>query len=229
MRHYPSLTVLRLPKHWSFVSLTFLQVSMLSKGFGDVGDPKGATGGSTTGSQFLEQIKTARALAQLAAQHSQSSPPNAGPSTWDTSPTTLGQYGKRADRVWITSMIVPPSLWSLVLSLCLQIWNLKQSLCTVPLPNGNPTSPPPLPPPWWMPSCRTKPHLLRTCLLSPLHHHHFPRPSPTLSLNPRAPPQVSRTLPVQPTHRHPAHSPCSSTNSNSRRRGLPSQPRSLFS
>uniref|UniRef100_A0A672TCX6 Ubiquitin-associated protein 2-like n=1 Tax=Sinocyclocheilus grahami TaxID=75366 RepID=A0A672TCX6_SINGR len=67
-------------------------VSMLSKGFGDVGDPKGTTGGSTTGSQFLEQIKTARALAQLAAQHSQSGPPNAGPSTWDTSPTTLGQY-----------------------------------------------------------------------------------------------------------------------------------------
>uniref|UniRef100_A0A673LCM5 UBA domain-containing protein n=1 Tax=Sinocyclocheilus rhinocerous TaxID=307959 RepID=A0A673LCM5_9TELE len=67
-------------------------VSMLGKGFGDVGDPKGTTGGSTTGSQFLEQIKTARALAQLAAQHSQSGPPNAGPSTWDTSPTTLGQY-----------------------------------------------------------------------------------------------------------------------------------------
>uniref|UniRef100_A0A671PMV1 Ubiquitin-associated protein 2-like n=1 Tax=Sinocyclocheilus anshuiensis TaxID=1608454 RepID=A0A671PMV1_9TELE len=67
-------------------------VSMLGKGFGDVGDPKGTTGGSTTGSQFLEQIKTARALAQLAAQHSQSGPPNVGPSTWDTSPTTLGQY-----------------------------------------------------------------------------------------------------------------------------------------
>ncbi|XP_051519632.1 ubiquitin-associated protein 2-like isoform X5 [Myxocyprinus asiaticus] len=67
-------------------------VSMLSKGFGDVGDPKGSTGGSTTGSQFLEQFKTAQALAQLAAQHSQSGPPNTGPSTWDTSPTTLGQY-----------------------------------------------------------------------------------------------------------------------------------------
>ncbi|KAK9957956.1 hypothetical protein ABG768_012151 [Culter alburnus] len=67
-------------------------VSMLSKGFGDVGDPKGTTGGSTTGSQFLEQFKTAQALAQLAAQHSQSGPSNAGPSTWDTSPTTLGQY-----------------------------------------------------------------------------------------------------------------------------------------
>ncbi|XP_050992018.1 ubiquitin-associated protein 2-like isoform X1 [Labeo rohita] len=67
-------------------------VSMLSKGFGDVGDPKGTTGGSTTGSQFLEQFKTAQALAQLAAQHSHSGPPNAGPSTWDTSPTSLGQY-----------------------------------------------------------------------------------------------------------------------------------------
>ncbi|XP_051527707.1 ubiquitin-associated protein 2-like isoform X2 [Myxocyprinus asiaticus] len=67
-------------------------VSMLSKGFGDVGDPKVTTGGSTTGSQFLEQFKTAQALAQLAAQHSQSGPPNTGPSTWDTSPTTLGQY-----------------------------------------------------------------------------------------------------------------------------------------
>ncbi|XDV34037.1 hypothetical protein PO909_004255 [Leuciscus waleckii] len=67
-------------------------VSMLGKGFGDVGDTKGTTGGSTTGSQFLEQFKTAQALAQLAAQHSQSGPPNAVPSTWDTSPTTLGQY-----------------------------------------------------------------------------------------------------------------------------------------
>uniref|UniRef100_A0A8C2KYW1 Ubiquitin associated protein 2-like n=1 Tax=Cyprinus carpio TaxID=7962 RepID=A0A8C2KYW1_CYPCA len=67
-------------------------VSMLSKGFGDVGDPKGTTGGSTTGSQFLEQFKTAQALAHLVAQHSQSGTPNAGPSTWDTSPPTLGQY-----------------------------------------------------------------------------------------------------------------------------------------
>ncbi|XP_065143410.1 ubiquitin-associated protein 2-like isoform X10 [Paramisgurnus dabryanus] len=66
-------------------------VSMLGKGFGDVGDPKVTTGGSTTGSQFLEQFKTAQALAQLAAQHSQSGPPNAGPSTWDTSPA-LSQY-----------------------------------------------------------------------------------------------------------------------------------------
>lgn len=66
-------------------------VSMLSKGFGDVGDPKGASTG-TTGSQFLEQYKTAQALAQLAAQHSQAGPPNTAHSSWDTSATTLGQY-----------------------------------------------------------------------------------------------------------------------------------------
>ncbi|XP_022075374.1 ubiquitin-associated protein 2-like isoform X4 [Acanthochromis polyacanthus] len=66
-------------------------VSMLSKGFGDVGDPKGASTG-TTGSQFLEQYKTAQALAQLAAQHSQTGQPNTTPSSWDTSASSLGQY-----------------------------------------------------------------------------------------------------------------------------------------
>ncbi|TKS88330.1 Ubiquitin-associated protein 2-like [Collichthys lucidus] len=66
-------------------------VSMLSKGFGDVGDPKGASTG-TTGSQFLEQYKTAQALAQLAAQHSQTGPPNTNPSSWDTGVTSLAQY-----------------------------------------------------------------------------------------------------------------------------------------
>ncbi|XP_062265247.1 ubiquitin-associated protein 2-like isoform X7 [Platichthys flesus] len=66
-------------------------VSMLSKGFGDVGDPKGGSTG-TTGSQFLEQYKTAQALAQLAAQHSQTGPPNTTPSSWDTSAASLGQY-----------------------------------------------------------------------------------------------------------------------------------------
>ncbi|XP_056877645.1 ubiquitin-associated protein 2-like isoform X3 [Takifugu flavidus] len=65
-------------------------VSMLNKGFGDVGDSKGASTG-TTGSQFLEQYKTAQALAQLAAQHSQTGPPSTSPS-WDTSGTSLGQY-----------------------------------------------------------------------------------------------------------------------------------------
>uniref|UniRef100_A0AAQ5ZDW0 UBA domain-containing protein n=1 Tax=Amphiprion ocellaris TaxID=80972 RepID=A0AAQ5ZDW0_AMPOC len=68
-------------------------VSMLSKGFGEVGDPKGASTG-TTGSQFLEQYKTAQALAQLAAQHSQTGPPNTTPSSWDTSASSLGQYGE---------------------------------------------------------------------------------------------------------------------------------------
>ncbi|KAM4690174.1 ubiquitin-associated protein 2-like isoform 2-T2 [Rhinophrynus dorsalis] len=65
-------------------------VSMLSKSFGD-GELKG---GSTTGSQFLEQFKTAQALAQLAAQHSQSEPTSNN--TWDlasaSQPPTLGQY-----------------------------------------------------------------------------------------------------------------------------------------
>ncbi|KAK0136401.1 Ubiquitin-associated protein 2-like [Merluccius polli] len=67
-------------------------VNMLSKGFGDVGGPKGGSTGTTTGSQFLEQYKTAQALAQLAAQHSQVAPPNASPSSWDTSASPLGQY-----------------------------------------------------------------------------------------------------------------------------------------
>uniref|UniRef100_A0A8C5Q514 Ubiquitin associated protein 2 like n=1 Tax=Leptobrachium leishanense TaxID=445787 RepID=A0A8C5Q514_9ANUR len=65
-------------------------VSMLNKGFGD-GESKG---GSTTGSQFLEQFKTAQALAQLAAQHSQSEATSS--TSWDlgssTQPSSLGQY-----------------------------------------------------------------------------------------------------------------------------------------
>ncbi|XP_066464891.1 ubiquitin-associated protein 2-like isoform X7 [Eleutherodactylus coqui] len=64
-------------------------VSMLSKGFGD-GEPKG---GTTTGSQFLEQFKTAQALAHLAAQHSDSS----SATSWDLGSTaqnpSLGQFG----------------------------------------------------------------------------------------------------------------------------------------
>ncbi|XP_073495324.1 ubiquitin-associated protein 2-like isoform X5 [Phyllobates terribilis] len=63
-------------------------VSMLSKGFGE-GEPKG---GTTTGSQFLEQFKTAQALAHLAAQHTDSS----GATTWDlgssAQTTALGQF-----------------------------------------------------------------------------------------------------------------------------------------
>ncbi|KAG7325593.1 hypothetical protein KOW79_010518 [Hemibagrus wyckioides] len=67
-------------------------VSMLSKGFGEVGDSKGSSGNSTSGSQFLEQFKTAQALAQLAAQHSQSVPSSTGPSSWESSPAPLAQY-----------------------------------------------------------------------------------------------------------------------------------------
>ncbi|KAM7138271.1 ubiquitin-associated protein 2-like isoform 13-T14 [Macrochelys suwanniensis] len=54
-------------------------VSMLGKGFGDVGEAKSS---STTGSQFLEQFKTAQALAQLAAQHTQPGGSNTT-SSWD--------------------------------------------------------------------------------------------------------------------------------------------------
>ncbi|XP_054035560.1 ubiquitin-associated protein 2-like, partial [Dryobates pubescens] len=71
-------------------------VSMLGKGFGDVGEAKGS---STTGSQFLEQFKTAQALAQLAAQHSQ--PAASSPAaSWDMAATTqtssLVQYELKA-------------------------------------------------------------------------------------------------------------------------------------
>ncbi|XP_074709585.1 ubiquitin-associated protein 2-like isoform X17 [Strix uralensis] len=59
-------------------------VSMLGKGFGDVGEAKGS---STTGSQFLEQFKTAQALAQLAAQHTQPAGSTSA-SSWDMRSTT---------------------------------------------------------------------------------------------------------------------------------------------
>lgn len=71
---------------------------MLGKGFGDVGEAKGS---STTGSQFLEQFKTAQALAQLAAQHTQPGG-STTPSSWDmgstTQPSSLVQYGKEKQR-----------------------------------------------------------------------------------------------------------------------------------
>ncbi|XP_054619960.1 ubiquitin-associated protein 2-like isoform X8 [Dunckerocampus dactyliophorus] len=70
-------------------------VSMLNKSFGDVGEPKGSSTG-TTGSQFLEQYKTAQALAQLAAQHSQTAPANTNPSSWDTSANSRAQYDMKA-------------------------------------------------------------------------------------------------------------------------------------
>ncbi|KAL0962539.1 hypothetical protein UPYG_G00341420 [Umbra pygmaea] len=71
-------------------------VNMLSKGFGEPGDVKGGSTGTTSGSQFLEQFKTAQALAQLAAQHSQTVQSSSSPSTWDTSPAALGQYDMKA-------------------------------------------------------------------------------------------------------------------------------------
>ncbi|XP_024063188.2 ubiquitin-associated protein 2-like isoform X12 [Terrapene carolina triunguis] len=67
-------------------------VSMLGKGFGEVGEAKSS---STTGSQFLEQFKTAQALAQLAAQHTQPGGSNTS-SSWDmgspAQPSALVQY-----------------------------------------------------------------------------------------------------------------------------------------
>ncbi|XP_061461530.1 ubiquitin-associated protein 2-like isoform X3 [Rhineura floridana] len=70
-------------------------VSMLGKGFSEVGEAKSSTGGSaaaatttTTGSQFLEQFKTAQALAQLAAQHPQPSSGSSTATSWDTSTTS---------------------------------------------------------------------------------------------------------------------------------------------
>lgn len=82
----------------NFISLLHLQVSMLGKGFGDVGEAKGS---STTGSQFLEQFKTAQALAQLAAQHTQPAGSTTAAS-WDMGSTTqtssLVQYGKETQR-----------------------------------------------------------------------------------------------------------------------------------
>ncbi|XP_067282426.1 ubiquitin-associated protein 2-like isoform X2 [Pseudorasbora parva] len=135
-------------------------VSMLSKGFGDVGDPKVTTGGSTTGSQFLEQFKTAQALAQLAAQHSQSGPPNAGPS-WDTSSTSLGQYDMKSQTepvhspftkrqpyqptstsssmmdAFLQEKATPPSTTSALLPQSTQSSSLPQTISTpVPKPSG---------------------------------------------------------------------------------------------
>ncbi|XP_061616580.1 ubiquitin-associated protein 2-like isoform X4 [Phyllopteryx taeniolatus] len=66
--------------------------SMLNKSFGEVVDQKPGTTSGTTGSQFLEQYKTAQALAQLAAQHSQTAAPNSNPPSWDTGANSRAQY-----------------------------------------------------------------------------------------------------------------------------------------
>ncbi|XP_015274639.1 PREDICTED: ubiquitin-associated protein 2-like isoform X2 [Gekko japonicus] len=71
-------------------------VSMLGKGFSDVGEAKGTPATPTTGSQFLEQFKTAQALAQLAAQHPQPAGSSTAAASWDigatTQPSSLVQY-----------------------------------------------------------------------------------------------------------------------------------------
>ncbi|XP_077177752.1 ubiquitin-associated protein 2-like isoform X6 [Paroedura picta] len=63
-------------------------VSMLGKGFSDVGEAKGTPATPTTGSQFLEQFKTAQALAQLAAQHPQPAGSSTAAASWDIGATT---------------------------------------------------------------------------------------------------------------------------------------------
>lgn len=78
---------------------------MLGKGFSDVGEAKGGAGATasaattTTGSQFLEQFKTAQALAQLAAQHPQPAGSGSTATSWDIGATaqssSLVQYGKQ--------------------------------------------------------------------------------------------------------------------------------------
>ncbi|XP_056596987.1 ubiquitin-associated protein 2-like isoform X4 [Triplophysa dalaica] len=121
-------------------------VSMLSKGFGDVGDPKVTTGGSTTGSQFLEQFKTAQALAQLAAQHSQSGPSNASPTTWDTSPATLGQYDMKPQAEPVHSPFTkrqpyqPSSTGSSIMDAFLQDKTMPPHTTSSSLPHSVPTT-----------------------------------------------------------------------------------------
>ncbi|XP_068603003.1 ubiquitin-associated protein 2-like isoform X2 [Brachionichthys hirsutus] len=120
-------------------------VGMLNKGFGDAGDPKVASTG-TTGSQFLEQYKTAQALAQLAAQHSQTGPPSATTSSWDTSATSLGQYDLKTQP---DSVVHPPftkratyqaaSSTSSMLDVFLQDKGLSPSSSSpLPSPHGGP-------------------------------------------------------------------------------------------
>ncbi|KAL8184552.1 UNVERIFIED_CONTAM: Ubiquitin-associated protein 2-like, partial [Gekko kuhli] len=76
-------------------------VGMLGKGFSEVGEAKGTPATPTTGSQFLEQFKTAQALAQLAAQHPQPAGSNTAAASWDIGATTqsssLVQYDVQAE------------------------------------------------------------------------------------------------------------------------------------
>ncbi|XP_074470201.1 ubiquitin-associated protein 2-like isoform X10 [Sebastes fasciatus] len=126
-------------------------VSMLSKGFGDVGDPKGASTG-TTGSQFLEQYKTAQALAQLAAQHSQTGPPTTTPSSWDTSATSLGQYDMKtqaesAVHTPFTKRQPYQAATSSMLDVFLQDKGMPPSSSSSSLPQQTTSSPHAVPPP----------------------------------------------------------------------------------
>ncbi|XP_048848426.1 ubiquitin-associated protein 2-like isoform X2 [Brienomyrus brachyistius] len=67
---------------------------LLSKSFGEVGEPKTTCTGSTSGPQFLEQYKMAQALVQLAAQHTQIG--STGPaSSWETR-SSLEQYDRKS-------------------------------------------------------------------------------------------------------------------------------------
>ncbi|XP_023659573.2 ubiquitin-associated protein 2-like isoform X5 [Paramormyrops kingsleyae] len=67
---------------------------LLSKSFGEVGEPKTTCTGSTSGPQFLEQYKMAQALVQLAAQHTQMGSPSSA-SSWETR-SSLGQYDRKS-------------------------------------------------------------------------------------------------------------------------------------
>ncbi|KAK2090734.1 hypothetical protein P7K49_030018 [Saguinus oedipus] len=76
-------------------------VSMLGKEFGDVGEAKG---GSTMGSQFLEQFKTAQALAQLAVQHSQTGSNTT--SSWDMGSMTQSPLLVQYDLMYLNDSTV---------------------------------------------------------------------------------------------------------------------------
>ncbi|XP_052388646.1 ubiquitin-associated protein 2-like isoform X4 [Carassius gibelio] len=162
-------------------------VSMLTKGFGDVGDPKGTTGGSTTGSQFLEQFKTAQALAQLVAQHSQSSTPSAGASTWDTSPPTLGQYDMKPQTEPVHSPFTKrqpykPTSTSSSMDAFLQDKATPASTTSAMPPQSTPSS-----------SSSSLPHATIT---TPLPKPSGPSPGQQNSSSP-ADPQASSPLPLQ--------------------------------
>uniref|UniRef100_A0A8C9T4Y2 Ubiquitin associated protein 2-like n=1 Tax=Scleropages formosus TaxID=113540 RepID=A0A8C9T4Y2_SCLFO len=119
---------------------------MLSKSFGDVVDPKATSGGSTSGSQFLEQFKTAQALAQLAAQHTQTGSTAVPSSSWDTS-ASLGQYGEENNRSDLYSGVPTSSVASSMIDAFLQEKVPPSSVASSlhPQTAPAPTAPPALP------------------------------------------------------------------------------------